>query len=68
MTQAHAITITMHSLYCFQEEPMEGCGDGTWQGVRYFRCPPKQGFFSPLSSFMPDKRADVNRESYLCIA
>ena len=44
---------------------MQGCSDGTWQGVRYFCCPPKRGFFSTLSSFMSCKRITPNRECYI---
>ena len=52
-----------------QEEPMEGCADGTWKGVRYFNCRQGQGFFCPLSSLVPDQRfaqtttgGGINRE------
>ena len=47
---------------------MEGCSDGTWNGVRYFSCQMGHGFFCPMSSLAPDQRfaqsvaADVNRK------
>ena len=47
---------------------MEGCSDGTWNGVRYFSCRQGHGFFCPISSLDPDQRfaqaavTDVNRK------
>ena len=35
---------------------MGGCGDGSWNGVRYFSCRQGHGFFCPLSSLTPDQR------------
>ena len=35
---------------------MEGCGDGTWNGVRYFNCQTGHSIFFPLSSLTPDQR------------
>ena len=35
---------------------MEGCNDGTWNGVRYFSCRQGHGFFVPLSLLSPDQR------------
>ena len=38
---------------------MEGCGDGIWDGARYFSCRPGYGFFYPLSSLALDERYKV---------
>ena len=69
------ITVKLENNYCscvcvllLQEESMEGCGDGTWNGVRYFSCRQGHGFFCPVSSLAPDQRfaptivADANRK------
>ena len=51
-----------------QEEPMEGCSDGTRNGIRYFDCHQGHGFFARLSSLLPDQRfapatiVDANRK------
>ena len=56
----------MHFL--LQEEPMEGCHDGVWNGIRYFSCRQGHALFCPLSSLTPDQRfaqttvVDVNRK------
>ena len=39
-----------------QEEPMKGCGDGSWKGIQCFQCQPGRGFFCPLSAVHPDER------------
>ena len=47
---------------------MEGCSDGTRNGVRYFNCRQGHGFFAHLSFLVPDQRfapatvADANRK------
>ena len=47
---------------------MEGCGDGMWNGVRYFSCRQGYGFFCPLVCLRPDERVaqpavvDTNRK------
>ena len=49
---------------------MDGCDDGTWNGVRYFSCRQGHGFFCPMSSLNPDLRfaqtitVPDNRKSY----
>ena len=35
---------------------MEGCGDGEWNGHRYFTCLPGRAFFCPVTSLRPDPR------------
>jgi dynactin complex subunit len=35
---------------------MDGCGDGVWNGDRYFACRSGHGLFCPLSSLKPDER------------
>ena len=44
------------SLLHSQDGPMEGCGDGEWNGRRYFTCLPGRGFFCPVTSLRPDPR------------
>ena len=57
-------------IYILQEEPMDGCGDGMWNGVRYFTSRHEHGFFCPISLLVPDPRfaqtlaADINRKFY----
>jgi ubiquitin thioesterase CYLD len=38
------------------DEPMGGCGDGEWNGHRYFTCPYGRGLFCPLVNLRPDTR------------
>ncbi|CAI8016038.1 Ubiquitin carboxyl-terminal hydrolase CYLD [Geodia barretti] len=38
------------------DEPMDGCGDGEWNGHRYFTCLPGRAFFCPVTSLRPDPR------------
>ena len=35
---------------------MGGCGDGEWNGHRYFTCPYGRGLFCPLVNLRPDTR------------
>ena len=35
---------------------MEGCTDGSWNGIQYFKCPPGRALFSPLRFLEPDTR------------
>ena len=37
---------------------MAECTDGVWlqNGVRYFDCPPKKGYFCLLEQLVPDQR------------
>ena len=49
---------------------MDGCGDGSWNGVQYFSCQMGHGFFCPISALAPDQRfaqtaiVPDNRKSY----
>ena len=35
---------------------MDGCGDGSWKGERYFTCPDGHALFIVLSKLKPDPR------------
>ena len=35
---------------------MDGCTDGSWNEVRYFKCPPGRALFCPLRSLQQDTR------------
>ena len=39
---------------------MEGCGDGEWQRVRYFSCPPGRALFCPIHSLIPFTQHSIN--------
>ncbi len=38
---------------------MEGCTDGTWQGIRLFFCKYGQGLFCPVTALHPDQRGSA---------
>lgn len=46
----HSITVAL------QEQYADRCGDGTWEGVRYFSCDYGRAFFCPVSTLKPDQR------------
>ena len=56
--------ITVHEDFCIcQDDPMEGCGDGEWNGHRYFTCPPGRAFFCPVANIGPDSRVPLGGNS-----
>lgn len=45
-----------------QDEQVDGCGDGSWKGKRYFSCKDGHSLFTVPSRLKPDRR-HVNKHS-----
>ena len=48
--------LSNYFLLTTQEEEIDACSDGTFQGKRYFTCPPRKGFFVHLRNCRRDSR------------
>ena len=55
---AHVL-ICMWFACAVQEEPMKGCGDGSWKETQCFQCQPGREFFCPLTAIRPDGRLQL---------